>query len=59
MNTQILRRFDQTERAVPNVFVGAGVLCAGVFSAVLGALAALGVVYWAFETIIRLITHQV
>jgi hypothetical protein len=54
MNTQILRRVGHTERRYnPNLFY------AGVFFAVLGALAALAVVFWAFQTIIQLLTHQV
>jgi hypothetical protein len=54
MNTQTLRRFGPVERwHNPRA-----VFCSGVFCAVLGALAVLGVVFWVFQMIIRLLTHQ-
>jgi hypothetical protein len=55
MNTQTLRRFGHSERPhSPSALFYAGIFCA-----VLGALAALEVVFWAIQTIIRLLTHQI
>jgi hypothetical protein len=53
MNTQILKRFG-TERRRDLTLFYVGVACA-----VLGALVGLEVVVWAFQAIIRLLTHQI
>jgi hypothetical protein len=53
MNTHILEKFGIERR------YSLSVLFLGIFCGVLGALAALEIVFWAFQTIIRLLTHQI